>query len=55
MDAAGNAHAQWPSGFDERAFQTARFVEGHGWTRAESQPMARAATAGPERSHVAGP
>lgn len=41
MDAAGNAVAQWPSGFDEREFQTARFVAGRGWSRAESQPMAQ--------------
>jgi hypothetical protein len=41
MDPAGNAVAQWPSGFDERQFQTARFEAGRGWTRAESQPMAQ--------------
>lgn len=41
MDAAGNAVAQWPSGFDEREYQTARFVAGRGWSRAESQPMAQ--------------
>lgn len=46
MDAQGNAFAQWPSGFDANEVQTARYVAGHGWTRALSEPLA--ARAAPE-------
>lgn len=36
MDARGNVVATWPSGFDANEVQTARYVDGQGWTRAES-------------------
>ena len=42
MDANGNATAQWPSGFDEGELQIARYVDGQGWTRPSSQPVAAA-------------
>jgi hypothetical protein len=45
MDAAGNVVAQWPSGFAANEVQTARYVDGQGWTRAESVPVAAAAAA----------
>lgn len=45
MDAQGNAFAQWPSGFDAGEVQTARYVAGHGWTRALSEPVTAAAPA----------
>lgn len=44
MDAAGNATAQWPSGFHAGEMQTARYVDGQGWTEASAEPVA---TAGP--------
>jgi hypothetical protein len=42
MDGAGNVTAQWPSGFDANEIQTARYLDGRGWTPAESAPLARA-------------
>lgn len=49
MDAAGNVLAQWPSGFAANEVQTARYVDGQGWERAESEPIAAApAASGPE-------
>lgn len=48
MDAQGNAFAQWPSGFDPGEVQTARYVAGHGWTRALSEPVTAAAPASAE-------
>jgi hypothetical protein len=45
MDAAGNVMAQWPSGFAANEVQTARYVDGQGWARAESVPVAAAAAA----------
>lgn len=42
MDAAGNVIAEWASGFNANELQTARYVEGRGWTRAESEPVAAA-------------
>ena len=44
MDDAGNAEARWPSGFDAREAQTARYTEGQGWSRALSEPLAAAAS-----------
>jgi hypothetical protein len=45
MDADGNAFAEWPSGFDAQATQTARYVAGQGWSRALSEPVASASPA----------
>lgn len=45
MDARGNVVAQWPSGFDAGQMQTARYVDGQGWTEAASVPLATAADA----------
>jgi hypothetical protein len=45
MDAQGNVVAQWQSGFDPREVQTARYVEGEGWSRAASEPVAAAQSA----------
>ena len=42
MDAAGNVIAEWACGFNANELQTARYVEGSGWTRAESEPIASA-------------
>jgi hypothetical protein len=47
MDAQGNVVAQWQSGFDAREVQIARYVEGQGWTRAASEPVASARSASP--------
>lgn len=49
MDAQGNAYAQWPSGFDANEEQTARYLEGSGWTRALGQATASAAAASAPR------
>jgi len=45
VDAAGNAVAQWPSGFHANEMQTARYVAGDGWTPAANEPLASAAPA----------
>lgn len=45
MDARGNVVAQWPSGFAANEMQTARWVEGSGWSRADSAPVASAPNA----------
>lgn len=42
MDAKGNVLARWPSGFSPDEVQVARYVDGQGWTRAESQQAAAA-------------
>lgn len=47
MDAAGNAVAEWASGFQAGEVQTARYIEGQGWTRAASEPVASAPSASP--------
>jgi hypothetical protein len=44
MDASGNVTAQWPSGFQPDEVQTARYVDGQGWTDAASAPVAAAGT-----------
>lgn len=44
MDGAGNAEARWPSGFDAREAQAARYTEGQGWSRALSEPLSAAAS-----------
>ena len=43
MDADGNAFAEWPSGFSDDEVQSARYVAGHGWTRALSEAVGGAA------------
>jgi hypothetical protein len=40
MDDAGNAIARWPSGFDARQAQLARYTAGEGWSRAVDEPLA---------------
>lgn len=45
MDARGNVLARWPSGFRAGEVQTARYVDGQGWTRAESEQVASSARA----------
>ena len=52
MDAEGRAFAEWPSGFHPQELQSARFVPGQGWGRAESEPLAAADA--PARSAAAG-
>jgi len=47
MDAAGNVVAEWASGFQADEMQTARYVDGQGWTRAASEPVASAPSASP--------
>lgn len=47
MDAAGNVVAEWASGFQANEMQTARYVDGEGWTRAASEPVASAPSASP--------
>lgn len=47
MDARGNVVAEWPSGFAANEMQTARYVEGRGWSRATSEPVASAPNAPP--------
>jgi hypothetical protein len=47
MDAQGNVVAQWPSGFDAREVQVARYVAGQGWSRAASEATASARSASP--------
>lgn len=47
MDAAGNVLAEWASGFDAGEVQSARYVDGQGWTRALSTPVASAPGAAP--------
>ena len=42
MDAQGNVTAQWASGFNAREVQVSRYVEGQGWSRASSEPVASA-------------
>jgi hypothetical protein len=42
LDDAGNATARWPSGFDARQSQQARYTEGQGWSRAVDEPLAAA-------------
>ena len=49
MDARGNVVAQWPSGFDESQMQTARYVDGQGWSEASSVPLAAAPATSPPR------
>lgn len=45
MEANGEAVAEWPSGFDAKDMQTARYAPGEGWSRALS--VASAAPASP--------
>jgi len=45
MDREGRVVAQWPSGFDSKDTQTARYVPGEGWSRALSAPLAAAPAA----------
>ena len=47
MDAQGNAFAEWPSGFATGETQSTRYVAGHGWSRALSEPVATASRAVP--------
>ena len=47
MDAQGNVVAEWPSGFDAKQVQTARYVPGQGWSHAEAGALAAAAPASP--------
>jgi hypothetical protein len=42
MDEAGNVTARWPSGFDPRDTQVARYTAGQGWSRAVSANLAAA-------------
>lgn len=42
MDEQGRAFAEWPSGFNEQESQSATYVPGQGWGRAQSAPLASA-------------
>ena len=47
IDEAGNATAQWPSGFDPHETQASRYTVGEGWSRAVSERLASAQRASP--------
>lgn len=52
MDARGNVVAEWASGFDAGEVQTSRYVEGSGWSRAASEPVAAAGAAAPAQPAI---